>query len=310
MTTPLGIPDLTRPDFFDGQLLDAEDLSSIYDFHRSLRWLHNRALHDWGIAAGFGVTGEKRKAAIVVAPGYGIDCAGRDIVLAEQTTLMVPAVAGAPTGGPVQYFLTASWQADDAIAPAETRSGVCVPGGAVRRPDQPLLRFQNPRDPSAGADRFRRGFDIVLASVLVEDCSLAAVPSLAERRDAHPASQPYVYAASTSSLETGWRFFPVFGAPQGVETVVDTSAAGFVKSPTYTAQVIGNRALAANGPIVDGSVSIVQPTATAFTLRLLLPRNLVMGNLPLNPDAIFVPATLAALQKTLGWSVAWMGIEG
>lgn len=310
MTTPLGIPDLVRPEFFDGQRLDADDLASIYDFHRALRWLHNRSLHDWGIAAGFGVSGEKGKATVVVAPGYAIDCVGHDIVLAERTTLVVPAVAGAPTGGPVQYFLTASWLADDAIAPSETRDGVCMPGGAVRRPEQPLLRFQNPRDPSAGADRFRRGLDIVLTSVLVEDCTLAAVPSLAERRDAHPASQPYVYAASTASLQTGWRFFPSVGIPQGVETVVDTSEAGFVKAPTYTAEVNGNRALSANGPIIDGFVSIVQPTATSFTLRLVLPRNLVVGNLALNPDTIFVPATLPVLQKSLGWTVAWMGIEG
>ena len=310
MTTPFGIPDLTRPDFFDGQRLDADDLSSIYDFHRSLRWLHNRALHDWGIAAGFGVSGEKGKAEVVIAPGYAIDCGGRDIVLAERTTLVVPAVAAAPTGGPVQYFLTASWLADDAIAPAETRDGVCAEAGAVRRPERPLLRFQNPRDPSAGADRFRRGLDIVLASVLVEDCALAATPSLAERRDAHPATQPYVYAASTSAAETGWRFFPAVGVAQGVETIVDTSAAGFVKAPAYTAEVIGNRALSANGPVIDGFVSIVQPTATSFTLRLLLPRNLAMATLKLNPDAIFIPATLAVLQKTLGWTVAWMGIEG
>ena len=139
---------------------------------------------------------------------------------------------------------------------------------------------------------------------------VAATPSLAERRDAHPASQPYVYAASTSSIDTGWRFFPGVGVPQGVETVVDTSAAGFVKAPAYTAEVIGSRALTANGPIIDGFVSIAQPTAASFTLRLLLPRNLVMGNLLLNPDAIFVPGTLAALQQSLSWHVAWIGIEG
>lgn len=310
MTSPFGIPDLTRPDFFDGQRLDASDLSAIYDHHRALRWLHNRALHDWGIASGFGVAGARGGRELTVAAGYAVDCQGHDILLSRPATLVVPAVSGAPTGGPLQLLLTASWMDDDAIDASESREGVCAEGGAVRRAERPRLRFQNPRDPRAGAERFRRGLDVVLASVLVEDCVLAAAPSLAERRDAHPATQPYVYAATTPAGATPWRFFPAAGAAQGVETVVDTSAAGFTKAPAYTAHVVGARSLAANGPVVDGPASVVAPTATSFTLRVALPRNLVVAPYQLNPDAVFVPPTLDRLRDQLRWSVSWMGIEG
>jgi hypothetical protein len=198
---------------------------------------------------------------------------------------------------------------DDALDASESREGVCAVAGAVRRTERPRLRFQNPRDPSAGAERFRRGLDLVLASMLVEDCALAAAPSLAERRDAQPATQPYIYAAATPAGATPWRFFPPSGPAQGVETIVDTSAAGFTKAPAYSAHVVGARALGANGPVVDGPASVVAPTATGFALRVALPRNLVVAPYQLNPDSVFVPETLDRLRDQLRWSVSWMGVE-
>jgi len=62
--------------------------------------------------------------------------------------------------------------------------------------------------------------------------------------------------------------------------------------------------------VIDGCASVVAPTATGFTLRVTLARNLVTATHAMNPDAIFVAGTLAALRDQLRWSVAWMGIEG
>jgi hypothetical protein len=95
---------------------------------------------------------------------------------------------------------------------------VCHDGGAVRRAETPRLRFQNPRDPSDPATRFRRGLDVILATVLVEDCRLAAAPSTAERRDARPETQPFVAAGGTVAGATDWSFFPPAGLPAGVQT--------------------------------------------------------------------------------------------
>ena len=41
-----------RPQFFMGQTLEASDLDGISDFHRAMRWLHNRSLHQVGIGNG------------------------------------------------------------------------------------------------------------------------------------------------------------------------------------------------------------------------------------------------------------------
>jgi hypothetical protein len=309
MTTPLGVPDLARPAFFDGQRLDAADLAAVYDYHRQLRWLHNRALHGWGVATGYAVAGRRGGRELSVTPGYALDCEGRDLVLARQATLDVPPFAGAAAGGPLELYLTASYADDDALAPSESRDGVCHDGGAVRRGESPRLRFQNPRDPSDPATRFRRGLDVILATVLVEDCRLAATPSTAGRRDARPPTQPFVAAGGTVPADTAWAFFPAAGAPAGVQTRVDTSGAGFRRTPSYVASVVGRRELAPNGPLVDGFPTVAQPSPAGFTLQLAMPRDLVVGARALNPGSAFTPSLLATLRSTLQWSVSWIGVE-
>jgi hypothetical protein len=310
MTAPTSIPDLSRPEFFDGQRLDADDLNAIYDYHRELRWLHNRSLHGWGVAAGMVVSGQKGGSTVSVTPGYALDCNGHDIVLPESVTSIVPSVSGAPAGGPQSYYLTASWVSDDDLSPSETRDGVCGGGGAVRRPERARVRFQDPALVGSPENRFRRGIDIVLATVQIEDCVLAAAPSVAERRDAKPASRPTIAAGTTVAGATPWSFYPNPAQALGVRTLVDTSAAGFTRTPAYSAHVVGNRRLSGSGPTLDGFPQIVSPTPASFVLQLEMPRNLALGSGQMNPSSAFVAATLAALQTSLRWHVAWIGVEG
>lgn len=311
MSSPFAIPDLVRPAFFDGQRLDADDLTAVYDYHRALRWLHNRALHGWGVASGLTVDGAKGVAAVTVSPGYALDCAGHDLVLSRPVQLPVPSVAGAPGGGPLDLFLTVSYATDDDLAASESRDGVCQAGGAVRRAEAPRLRFQNPRDPSDPATRYRPGLDVVLASVRIENCRLAAAASSAERRDARPATQPFIAAGGTPVGTTPWQYFPAVGAPAGVQTRVDTSAAGFRRTPVYAAQVIGPRALPGGAALVDGFAAVAQAAPNGFTLQMTLPRDLSTGGQPLNPGFLFAtPTLLGTLQTTLRWSVSWLGVEG
>jgi hypothetical protein len=310
MTAPASIPALSRPEFFDGQRLDAGDLNAIYDYHRELRWLHNRSLHGWGVATGMVVSGRKGGSTVSVTPGYALDCNGHDIVLAETETLIVPSVAGAPAGGPQSYYLTASWVDDGELSPGETRAGVCGGEGAVRRPERARIRFQDPANVTPSPNVFRRGLDIVLATVRVEDCVLAAAPSVAERRDAKPASRPTVAAGTTAAGATSWSFYPSAAQALGVRTVVDTSSAGFGRTPAYSAQVVGVRRLTASGPTLDGFPQVVDATPASFVLQVEMPRNLALASGTMNPASAFVSATLDALQKSLRWHVAWIGVEG
>jgi hypothetical protein len=316
MTTPVSIPELERPAFFDGQRLEADDLAAMYDFHRELRWLHNRALHNWGIAVGFAVRGAKGSREVTVSPGYALDCQGHDLLLSRPVTLAVPAVSGTASGKPMLYYLTASYADDARIAPSESRDGECAGGGAVRRVEAPLVRWQDPRS-VVTENRWRRGLDIVLAAVQVLDCALVAAPSMAERRGARPEPQPFVAAGTSAPESTVWTFFNGASGIAGIQAIVDTSSAGFQRTPTYTAQIVGTRVLKAdtgsgspNGVLVDGFGSVVSPTSNGFVYRLVMPRNLTTGPYTLNPNAIFTAKTLDTLRTALRWSVAWMGVEG
>ena len=311
MTTPaITIPQFPRPAFFDGQLLAAADLTAIYDYHREIRWLHNAALHGWGIAYGFTVQGAIGDRQVTVAPGYALDCLGHDIVLGAPSTLQVPPVAGAAGGGAAVSYLTASYQTDDQLSPSETETGECEGEGAVRLTEAPLLRWQDPKNVSVPSLRYRRGQDIVLATVSIKGCKIAKAISTADRRDLHASTQPYITGGGTSIGHTVWDAWMDSGTMHGVTTTVDTSPAGFVTTPTYTAQVNGAHLLS-NTIIIDGLASVSKPTPTGFVVTVVLPP-VEMAGYKLNPENEVNEKLLDKLRDStgLGWYVSWMGIEG
>jgi hypothetical protein len=297
----MNIPELERITFFPGQRLHAEDLTEAQRIDRELRWLHNRSLHTWGIGEGFGVTGEAGESAVAIAPGYGIDCAGREIILSEPRTKPIPAVAGDQQGKPVEFFLTAEYQDDAAQSVQERRPGVCVAGGTVRLGEEPLIRWKKRND-------LREGFELVLAQVWILNCRLNRAVSLAVRRSARPSEHPYIAAGQTPVGATAWTAWVEGAAFMGVTVDVDTESARFRVTPRYMAHIVGDRAL----PSPPQTLAIPFPVITAptperFTLRVLLPE---MAPLPYNPPPFRNAATVAnTVRTTLKWNVSWMGVE-
>jgi len=302
------IPSLQRPSFFDGQRLLAGDLNSTQAFHRELRWLHHRSLHNWGIAFGYEATGKRKQRAVTVQPGYALDCQGREIILPEVLELPVPPVAGNEDGSAVTYYLTASYADDEDLTP-EIRAGICDAAGAVRRPERAIIRWQEPNE------GYRFGLDIVLASIEVKECQLAADASAAVRRDAVPEQQPYVAAGQTVEGGTRWQLWPNGNQRMGVVTTVDTTSAGFRSTPRYQAHVIGQRLLPDSEMVIDGYAQVVTAGAFSFELVVLLPQGQML-NAVLNPPHLLdvnLPARLESNDPEeggLGWYVVWMGVEG
>ncbi|HEY3228429.1 MAG TPA: hypothetical protein VGJ87_04360, partial [Roseiflexaceae bacterium] len=299
-----------RPAFFEGQRLTAADLTAAQDYLRELRRLHNRSLHGWGIVAGLSVTGEKGSRDVTIAPGYAIDAGGREILVATEQTLPVPPVAGSSTGGEAAYFLTVAYVDDADLAPADTRSGGCLEVGTVRLIEEARFAWRVP-----GTEQ--TGYEIVLAEVQVRQCCLSRLPSGAERR-----SIPTRRAGVASGIARGlaWRFWGSDDATiiLGVAADVDTAPARFVYTPRYVAQVQGSRLLTLSGdhgtvsPIVDGFVSVADPTPSGFVLRMLLaPRDALLGEVTLNPESVFGPEQRDLFLRTVGdaFDVVWMGIE-
>jgi hypothetical protein len=306
------IPVLERPAFFDGQLLEAADLTAVGEHQRALRWLHNRSLHGWGVVRGAAVSGKRGDRAVEVSAGYALDCLGRELLLPAPVTLPIPPVPRGPDGLPATYYLTISYQEDDALPMLESRGGVCAEGGVVRRPEEARLRWQSPFD-SDPATRYRRGFDVVLAVIQVENCRLIAAPSSSLRREIAAALKPFIMAGTTPETETDWRLYPPTGANVlGVETTVDTASAGFASTPLYTAHVLGARNVGTANPpkyMIDGYASVEAPTASSFVLRVLLPRNIIVTPHVLNPKGLLNSQLPSLLNTKLKWQVAWVGVE-
>jgi hypothetical protein len=301
------LPKLERPAFFGGQLLGPDDLEAVYAYHREARRLHNRTLHNWGIALGLGATGMKGARQVTVAPGYALDCEGRDLILTESVTLPVPTIAGLGPD-PVPYYLTASFIEDQELERTESRKGVCEGDGVVRRVETLRIRWQRPTDLTP-ASRYRRGLDLILASAGINGCALAADLETAGRRYVSSSPRPYLAVGSTPEGATNWTFFSSGVAVLGVRTQVDTSASGFERTPSYQAHLVGSRVLAAQNRVFDGLVSVVNPSSTGFTLQVAMPRNLGFPPYIVNPPAAFTPALLDTLRTELRWSVVWLGIE-
>jgi hypothetical protein len=305
MSIPNEIPNVERPAFFDGQRLTAADLTAVQDYQRELRWLHNRSLHTWGIAFGLEVLAKRGDRSVTVQIGYALDCLGRDLLVNAPVSLPIPPVSGSATG-PALYYLTLSYLEDDDLPP-ELRQGLCDTNGAVRLPEKARLRWQQQED-SDPESRYRHGYDVILASIQVQNCKLAAEPSPKLRREARPASQPYVAAGSSSGI--AWELVTSAGAIVGLKTSVDTSSAGFGATPQYMAHINGERAVTGSQDLLDGLVSIGEATPVSFTLTVIMPPDIPLGGGATLNSSKFMSSGLPSVVDGMHWSITWLGIEG
>ena len=74
--------------YFTGRHMTARDFTDGDDYHRSMRYLHNRALHGWGIACGLTVESHPepkcRPCRVIVRCGLALDCCGREVVVPKD----------------------------------------------------------------------------------------------------------------------------------------------------------------------------------------------------------------------------------
>ena len=82
---------LERIRYFTGRHMTARDFCDADNYHRSMRHLHNRVLHGWGIACGLEVAPHARpECGVVVSCGLAIDCCGREIVVPAPVSQRIP----------------------------------------------------------------------------------------------------------------------------------------------------------------------------------------------------------------------------
>jgi hypothetical protein len=313
---------LERLTFFNGERLFAEDLQTLESVNREMRWLHNQSLHQPGVGSGYAVTGSKGDRQVTVTPGYAIDACGREIVLTENHVEPIPPVAG-NNGLPASYDLTVSYPTDSDLVESQTRQGICLPQGAVRLREAPnfcwieLGQNLQPKDPQLKIDE-QTNMRIVLARVQVLNCQLYQQVSTAQRRNARQSTRPRVVCGRSGPSGLNWSFASTGGAHAvnfGLQIDIDTSAARFQTPPCYSAYILGDRlftnALDGLEPpfLLDGWVNISSPSATAFTLQMVMPD--LSDDIKVNP-ARFFSVPLADVNTALAgndWSVVWLGVE-
>ncbi len=282
----------------DGQRLTARDLADERRRGEWLRWLHTHVLHgSWGIVLGYEVvpvTGDPHS--VLLKPGFGVDGPGRELILA--TALVLPAPA-APPG--VQYFvLTASYQADGAFRDRPALAGLCVGGGLDPRQDRPAFAWRR-------LDEVRFGPEVPLARVRVNNGTVEAIDG-GVRRMARRQIRPYVDWGVVELDEVQFKPVPAHAgvhsnAPVYVYADIDTSAAGFTRTPVYFAQFVppdGSPAPA------DPATFIMQPRAKSFRFGVVWPARMAQPFF----STLGVSAARAALGfATMPRRILWVGFE-
>ncbi len=314
---------LERLHFFNGQRLFATDLQALEAFNREMRWLHNQSLHQPGIGSGYAVTGKKGDREVSISPGYAIDRDGREIVLTQTHTEPVPPVADDGSGKPVFYDLTVSYPADSDLKETETREGICLPAGAVRLREAPIFCWvrlgadYQPVDPDL-KQQLQENVKIRLARAEVLNCQLKQPLCTAPRRNARIACRPYIGCGMFRPHPNNWRIWSDKTTRiRGLEVAVDTSSARFRTTPCYCAHIVGDRFFTLEigqqrvNFLLDGFTNVINPTATGFTLRVLMPQINIAGEtlLSFNP-AHLVDEKIFKLGGLLkDHEVHWIGSE-
>ncbi len=227
---------LERIRYWQGQLLSSGDLQKQMAVVAELRRQHNRAVHSaYGIAMGL-TLGDISDSALPLSCGLAYDCSGRELVVpvGRAVPLPVPAIT-------TPYLLLLAYDAnlgDVSLTWRPQGAPVSTNGVAIARilPGTP--------DPQ---------LDTTFRPVV-----------------ARPMARPQLASGQTVPGDTAWETWEENEITVGVESVVDTSAAGFTTTPNYFAEAVSDNPTADFVPA--WFTSIADPAPDSFTLRLFMRR--------------------------------------
>ena len=284
----------------DGQDLASRDLNGELRDEARRRRLHVRMLHQtWGIALGFQANLDASGTAVVVSPGYAVDIEGRELLLSPAVRIALP--------GDGDFVLAATYDASSACAPVLPAVEFC-PGLPPRR-ERAVIGW-------VAMTGLKMGEHVPLARVVMANGAPVGGLNLNVRRMARRMIRPHLGAGITETGATNWVDQAVNKKPDiWLQADVDTSEAGFLKTPRYQAclcrqgpphkhprkgSLDETAALFGKLPALnmDGLGVITNATSKKFTYRV--PR---AAALPWGADL-----TAGEAEKA-GWVIAWVGVE-
>lgn len=227
---------LERVRYWQGQLLASSDLRTQMSAVAELRRLHNRDVHSaYGIAIGL-TAGDIKNGALPLTCGLAYDCSGRELMVPvdRQVPLPVPAITK-------PYLLTIGYNAALGDSTLEWR-----PQSMPVASDNVALARLIPGAPDPQLDP---DFRPVVA---------------------RPLARPQIASGQTVPGDTAWESWDESGVSLGVQSDIDTSAAGFTSTPNYFAEAVTDNPTADFVPA--WFTSVADPAPDSFTLRLFMRR--------------------------------------
>jgi hypothetical protein len=304
---------IERVRYWQGQMLRARDFNDIHAVEEQRRWWHNRALHnaygihrDPDVTPGFDAALSSDQTFVTVTAGLAYDAFGRELILETDQTVMLP--AGVQDND--VFVLLARYRMAAPDRRAEDFAAVfCGNQGPVRPGFLELV--WKPSKSFAFTD----GVLLIAVKIAGGKGTPADLPF--PLSVSNPLARPQLGSGCTVPGNTAWELWTYVSAGDevvlGVQTTIDTSAAGFTDAPCYFAWLQGSIFNPQTRQLAPALFpSIAEETVDSFVFRVALP-SLVSGQffatrLPaktsyVNPQAF----SLFAHQQNL--YVNWVGCQ-
>jgi hypothetical protein len=281
---------LGRVQYWEGQMLRSSDFRDIRRIEEQRRWWHNRAMH-----RPYGVYQEMRASAnldksgtmrgINITPGVAYDCFGRELVLECAASVLFPG-APSPEGGIL--ILLARYRGMECRDATDDRAAICcLADGSSSAGTVEFVWTTNLR--VSPAEGVRLGRLLYSGRKPLRFMAFVAAPTH------RPLARPRLGSGSTVPGNTAWQPWDYVGLDAnkqptpteiGVQTTIDTSAAGFTEIPQYFAWLEGSIWNQQSMQLVPALLpSLADESINSFTFRLIL--------LP-PPQSTFLAARMAA----------------
>lgn len=258
-----GQTELERLRYWQGQMLRSRDFRDQDALDARRRLLHNRSLHRAsGVCFGLGVTVDKADASLLVVDcGLAYDCAGRELILQRPRRVPAP-------DRPATLVLRRR---------AASRENSCCPTTG------PGCDAEGLRDIEQDTELVWQT-DISVESVPIAKITVAAGAAAIDTTFRPPAARAMarlrLARGETVRGNTPWENWEV-AQPDGkggftskvvgVQTHIDTSAAGFTDIPTYFASLTGPEWDLAKSEFAPTFFpQVAEPSVDGFIFRLLM----------------------------------------
>lgn len=236
---------LERVQYWQGQMLRAQDFLNLQGVEAQRRWWHNRAIHNaYGVAEGLIATllpTTTSPTSVSVSPGVAYDIFGRELILERTQVIPLPSNVPANFNGAMTLLLR--YKSPSRRMHPDEIAEVCwtAPGSVVAGTAELIWRTGDNLDPARG---------VAICGIGYTEGAPTGPDQNYVRISAEPLSRPLLASGATVPGQTSWElwtagFQPVAGAIAGdpvvvgVQTWIDTSAAGFTDVPCYFAWLQG-----------------------------------------------------------------------